>query len=117
MIELNDSYLDALIRSSEPKEIIAEPCAYCMADLYAGEEVIVDGQDNVFCDYICARSFYCIEEIYDVSEDDDFTCVHCGEPLSSEYEGYLDGEQNPFCSCDCAESYREFNCEILESGE
>lgn len=47
------------IRSNgEQHEQIIEKCSHCFENLYKGQEVIIDMDNNYFCDEYCARNFY-----------------------------------------------------------
>lgn len=59
MIHLDNEYIRAL-GEAEPR--VVECCANCHEDLYEGQEVVKDEDDNYFCDSCCAEDFHGIEE-------------------------------------------------------
>ena len=61
MMHLDNEYIRAL-GEAEPWSVV-ECCANCHEDLYVGQEVVKDEDDNYFCDSCCAEDFHGIEEI------------------------------------------------------
>lgn len=104
---LNDAYIKAL-EEAEPE--IKEQCDECFAELYEGDEVVVDGI-NTFCDFFCANTFHGIEET-DIFPRGS-TCAVCGEVLCDEYETYTNADGEFFCSSSCAEEMAELHFETL----
>lgn len=105
---LNDAYITALEDTKEP-EVVKE-CEHCMADLYEGEEVVVDGQ-NVFCDFRCGKEFHGIKDTDSVPNGSN--CAVCGEYLSEEYDAFINNDGEYFCSMDCAEQMAGLKFETL----
>ena len=103
---LNDAYIQGLTEQGREPEVVHE-CSHCGEDLYEGEEATVDGMDNYFCDFGCARAYLQIEgvEFEDLTEyDRDFTCERCGGALDPEGEDcYKNNFEDMFCCQDCAE--------------
>lgn len=111
---VSDEYIYNLMEQGQEAQVVEE-CAFCKADLYEGEEVLSDNEENYFCDIQCAREYHQIKDDENALQEwEESICPVCAGTVTSEYEVYINKWGEHFCSSECAEEEAGIDYIVLE---
>ena len=99
---ISDDFLyNSMEHGQEAKAV--EVCEFCGEDLFEGQEVLKDLNDNYFCDESCVKCHLDIEDGVELPEElENESCPSCTNLLTNEYETIKNGWNEYFCSIECA---------------